>query len=343
LIGGEVSTVESLTKRRVSEEELARLVDRGFGPARVAGWCELTGGTYNAVYAVGLDDGREFVLKVAPPPGLKLLTHEVDLLRTEVDFYQRAARAGVPVPEVAYADFNREMVETDYAFLSLIPGDELRVLQADLPAPEVAAVRVELAALAARLHTVTGPAYGYPLRGSRSWQPTWRGAFGAMVDDILADARRLGKPLPATPDRIGELMHRHAEVLDDVDHPALVHFDLWDGNVFVTRGGDGARVAGLIDGERAFFGDPVAEFVSMALFRDLEEVPELLAGYAEGSGVPFTLTASVRRRLNLYTAYLYVIMAIEGATRGWHEPARLEHETWLVEKLDHQLALLSAR
>jgi hypothetical protein len=69
----------------------------------------------------------------------------------------------------------------DYAFLSLVPGDDLHTLQADLPAPEVAAVRMEVAALAARLHTVTGPAYGYPLRGSRSWQRTWRGAFGAMV------------------------------------------------------------------------------------------------------------------------------------------------------------------
>jgi aminoglycoside phosphotransferase (APT) family kinase protein len=332
-----------LTKRRVSEGELARLVDRGFGPARVAGWRELTGGTYNAVYAVGLDDGRELVLKVAPPPGLKLLTHEAELLRTEVYFYRRAARAGLPVPEVAYADFGRELVGTDYAFLSVVPGDELRALQAGLPAAQVAAVRRELAALTARLHTVTGPAYGYPLRGSRSWQPTWRGAFGAMADDILADARQLGKPLPTTPDRIGELMRRHAEVLDDVDRPVLVHFDLWDGNVFVTRDGGAARVAGLIDGERAFFGDPVAEFVSMALFRDLDEVPELLAGYAAGGGAPVELTASVRRRLNLYTTYLYVIMAIEGATRGWHEPARLEFETWLLEKLDHQLALLSAR
>lgn len=333
--------MDSLTKRRVSEEELVRLVDRGLGTARVAAWRELTGGTYNAVYAVGLDDGRELVLKVAPPPGLKLLTHEVDLLRTELHFYKRAAPTGVPVPEVVYADFGREIVETDYAFLSLVPGDDLHTLQADLPAPVVGAVRMEVAALTARLHTVTGPAYGYPLRGSRSWQPTWRGAFGAMVDDILTDARRLGKPLPATPDRISELMSRHAGVLDDVEYPALVHFDLWDGNVFVTLGGDGARVAGLIDGERAFFGDPVAEFVSMALFHDLEEMPELLAGYAEGSGAVFELTTSVRRRLNLYTTYLYLIMAIEGATRGWHEPARLEFETWLLEKLDHQLVLLS--
>jgi aminoglycoside phosphotransferase (APT) family kinase protein len=135
-------------------------------------------------------------------------------------------------------------------------------------------------------------------------------------------------------------MRRHAGVLDEVDRPALVHFDLWDGNVFVTRDGAAARVAGLIDGERAFFGDPVAEFISMSLFHELEEVPELLAGYAEGSDAPITLTPGVRRRLNLYTTYLYVIMAIEGATRGWHDPARLEFEARLLDKLDHQLALL---
>jgi hypothetical protein len=91
---------DSRTKRRVTAAELAALTARAFGPGgRPAAARELTDGAYNAVYAVTVD-GRELILKVAPPPGLKLLTHEVDLLRTEVEFYHRAGPAGVPVPEV---------------------------------------------------------------------------------------------------------------------------------------------------------------------------------------------------------------------------------------------------
>lgn len=323
----------STTKRPVTEEELAAMVRRGMSSGmsgEVKSWAELTGGSYNAAYAVTLADGRELVLKVAPDPRLRLLTHEVDLMRTEVDFYRRAGAVGVPVPEVVYADFTRTLLECDYAFLSRVPGESLEAVKAHMSESELAALRAELAGITARLHAVTGPAYGYPLRGSRSWQPTWRAAFGAMVDDILADARRLGSELPAPPDRIGELMHRNDDALDTVDRPALVHYDLWDGNVFVADG----RITGLIDGERAFFGDPVAELVSLALFRDLAEVPEVLAGY------PIELTAGVRRRLTLYTTYLYLIIGVEGATRSFAGPEYDAFRRRVLGLLDEQLGRL---
>ena len=326
--------MDSLTKRPITEDELLTLVRHCFGSrAEVAQWSELTGGTYSATYRVLLRGGPDLVLKVAPPPGLKLLTHEVHLMRTEVDFYTRAAAAGVPVPRVWRADLDRRVLDADYLFMQRFTGSLLSTVDGR-PA------RRELGAIAARLHTVTGPRYGYPLRDSRSWQPTWRGAFLAMVDDILDDARRLGTELPATPDRIAELVGRHGDLLDEVRRPALIHYDLWDGNVFLTQDGDGWRVEGLIDGERAFFGDPLAEFVSLALLRDVEDEPELLAGYAEQAGAPVELTAGARRRIGLYTVYLYLIMVTEGKTRGYDTPRHEEMRRQVLGLLDAQLSAL---
>jgi Ser/Thr protein kinase RdoA (MazF antagonist) len=122
------------------------------------------------------------------------------------------------------------------------------------------AVPSTVATAATSLHRASGEAYGYPLRGSRSEQPTWRAAFGAMVADILDDAVRLDSALPMSPEKIGDLLRRHADLLDDVRRPALVHFDLWDGNVFVRPDARlGWTVTGLIDGERALYGDPVSD------------------------------------------------------------------------------------
>lgn len=345
--------MDSLTKWPVSADELAALVRRGFGErAEVADWSELTAGTYNAAYRVTVAGGAagepvDLVLKVAPDPRLKLLTHEVDLMRTEVDFYDRAGAVGVPVPRVAFVDFSRTMLDTDYVFLSLIPGIPLNIAVEQLSTSELAALRAELAAITARLHAVRGPAFGYPLRGSNSWQPTWRAAFCAMVDDLLADALRLDSELPMPVARIGELIHHNADALDTVEHPALVHFDLWDGNVFVERteveptGKAGWRVTGLIDGERAFFGDPVAELVSLTLLRDPANEPDVLAGYAAGGGPPIELTDDgVRRRLALYTSYLYLIMGIEGVTRGFDPATHDEFRRWVLTLLSAQLALL---
>lgn len=330
--------MDSLTKRRVSDDELAAIVDHGFGTgACVAAWDELTDGSYSAAYAVTLDDGQELILKIAPPPDLKLLTHEVDLMRTEVEVYAQCASVGVPAPAVVVAGFDRRVLGTDYVFLTRVPGEPLDQASETMTDGERQAAIGQAAALGARLHRVTGTAFGYPLRGSGTWRPTWRAAFGAMTDDLIADAERLGAPLPTAPERIAALMRRHADALDEVRRPALVHFDLWEGNIFVARTpGGGWRVTGLIDAERAFYGDPVAELVSLTLLREVEEMPDVLDGFAAGSGEPLRLTGPVRRRIALYRSYLYLIMAIEGRTRGW------EDRDWIGEPLDTQLALLAA-
>jgi aminoglycoside phosphotransferase (APT) family kinase protein len=348
--------MDSLTKRRMSEDELDAVVREGFGAAaQMTAWAELPEGTYNAAYTVTLTDpDLELVLKVAPDPRVELLTYEVDLMRTEAEFYRSAGAVGVPVPEVVLSDFTRRLVETDYIFLARLPGTPLNTVGHEMSGGELAGIRRELAGITARLHTVTGAAFGYPLRRSRSWQPAWRGAFGAMIDDLLADAVRLRSELPASPAYISALVHAHDDVLDEVESPVLVHFDLWDGNVFVDNRPTGDwRITGLIDGERTFFGDPVAELVSLALYRDVDEVPELLAGYADASAQApdwlsvasgaSALTDSGRRRFLLYSAYLYLIMAVEGVTRGFVAPEHDASRARAVERLDVQLERLGRR
>jgi aminoglycoside phosphotransferase (APT) family kinase protein len=96
----------------------------------------------------------------------------------------------------------------------------------------------------------------------------------------------------------------------------LVHFDLWDGNILVESGPARHRIGALIDAERAFWGDPLAEFVSLALYGDIERDAAFLDGYrAAGGAISFDIAA--RQRLSLYRAYLYLIMWVETAPRGF--------------------------
>jgi fructosamine-3-kinase len=183
---------------------------------------------------------------------------------------------------------------------------------------------------------VTDPLFGYPRRDGHTRSSSWRTSFLSIVDDVLADAVEYRRELPAPAPAIRTLIHRHAPLLDDVTTPVLVHFDLWDGNVFVLPGAQPA-IEGIIDGERAFYGDPVAELSSLALFADPADLPGLLDGFL---GRP--LRERERIRLRLYTAYLYLIMVTEDATRGFdpesHEPVRLA----VLELLDQELSALSA-
>ncbi len=218
-----------------------------------AGWAAARN---NRVFRVSAREG-EFVLKVSPgdQPGL---TYERSLMRTETEFCTLGS-AVAPVPQVVHTDFSRSLVDGDVILATCLPGAPLYG-RSDVDRPRI---RRQLGCAVAALHDVTGPGFGYPQLGLHE---TWTEAFFGMFDAVLADADRYGVPLP----EIRSLVHRHAARFDEVARPALVHFDLWDGNVLADE-------TGLVDGERAFWGDPVADFVSLALFREIDA--DFLTGY----------------------------------------------------------------
>ncbi|GAB2914397.1 phosphotransferase family protein [Streptomyces mayteni] len=275
----------------------AELAVAGLTEADIAERTPLTGGTYNALYLLRLTDGRRLVLKQPPPPDTPGLTHERRLLVGEAEFYRAAARAGVPVPAVV--SWNE-----DHLLMTECPG----VSWNDAPptsGAERARLRRELGALVRRLHAVHGPGFGYP-SGAVPPSADWRGTFTAMLDAVLADADRYAAPLPVPTARIRALASAVAPVLDEVTTPALVHFDLWAGNVLLADG----RISALIDGERMFWGDPLADFASLCLLAPLDD--DLLAGYGAAAFSP-----AERLRMALYRTYLDVIMLTEGAPRAY--------------------------
>ncbi len=186
-------------------------------------------------------------------------------------------------------------------------------------------LRAEVGRQVAIVHTITGSGFGYPSAPLRS---SWRAAFLEMADAVLADAGQFAVPLPRPAAQIRELLAAQAPVLDQVQTPVLVHFDLWDGNILVDMGQGAPRIGGLIDAERAFWGDPLAEFVSLALFADIEQDPAVLRGYRQAGGT-VSFDAAARLRLSLYRAYLYLIMWVEAAPRK-SDAARLDRLRHLV-------------
>jgi aminoglycoside phosphotransferase (APT) family kinase protein len=314
-----IRVVHSDSKRKLSRSQLAEVVRRVLS-ADLVDHVELTDGMFNAAYRLTTDDGRDVVLKVAPSADTPLLTHERGIMRTEAMAFRLMAEHGLPVPDVLHA-------EDGLLVLSALDGGSWSSLQERLTPEAHAVLRRELGAIVARLHRIEGTSFGYP-RGPGG--DTWRGAFLAMVAAVLADAARFAVDLP---DGLAEWFQARSAVLDEVTTPVLVHFDLWRGNVFVDPAEP--RVVGIIDPERAFWGDPVADFVSLALFGEIEDEPDFLAGYG---GV--ALTPAMRYRFRLYRVYLYLIMIVEGAPRGYVGADHEEAVRFYREKLADDLRFL---
>ncbi|MFH9984516.1 phosphotransferase family protein [Streptomyces luteogriseus] len=298
------------------------LEEAGLDPGRLAHLAPLTGGTYNTVEELRLTDGGRYVLKVPPAAAVPGLRHEKRLLVSEAEFYRSAARADVPAPhEVSAGD--------DFLLMTAVPGEPW---DGTLTDAEQTALRTELGRQVARLHRVTGPGFGYPSGALGPLVPDWRTAFTAMFDAVLDDARRYGARLPRPVDAVARTAASAYGALDEVTDPCLVHFDLWRGNILVDRADAGARIGGLIDGERMFWGDPLADFVSLALLGDIRQDEEFWAGYREAGGRA-RFDTGARLRLALYRAYLYLIMLTETVPREAGE----EQRRWVQERVAPEL------
>ncbi|BBC38829.1 hypothetical protein SGFS_101230 [Streptomyces graminofaciens] len=312
----------------MGEEERARLIleAAGLPPGSLAERRPLSGGTYNTVEELRLTDGTRLVVKIPPPPTTPGLAHERALLTAEAEFCRAAATVGVPAPEVvAAASTGRHLL------LTHCPGGSWEGLEPG----QIAALRRELGGLVARLHRVTGPGFGYPSGALGPLAPDWRTAFVTMYDAVLADARRYQAWLPVPVDEAARTAKAAYDTLDEVTVPRLVHFDLWNGNILVEQGssqGSAPRIGGLIDGERMFWGDPLADFVSLALLDDIERDEPFLSGYREAGG-DVAFTPSTRRRYALYRSYLYLIMLVESVPRASGE----EHDAWARKVVAPQL------
>jgi fructosamine-3-kinase len=90
--------------------------------------------------------------------------------------------------------------------------------------------------------------------------------------------------------------------------PRFCEWDLWGSNVMVHDD----RITGIIDHERAFWGDPIMEAGFLAAGSVSAGDPSgFLAGYGRG---PLTPDELDRRRL--YNLHLFLIMVIETFYRG---------------------------
>ncbi|MFF0309533.1 phosphotransferase family protein [Streptosporangium sp. NPDC004379] len=324
--------MESRTKRRLTGADLDALARRTLGSGVTAS-TELTDGYANAVWRLTLRDGREVILKTAPPPEMEQLGYERRLLRTEAMVYRLAGPAGVPCAELLAADLDDPVLGGDHLFLSALDGVPWN--HAGLGETDERAVRRELGGLLARLNAVTGDVYGYPYAGLTG--ATWREAFLTMTGAVLADAHRYATSLPRPAGEISGVIAANAGALDEVTEPRLVHFDVWPGNVFLTTAGGRPRIQALIDHERAFWGDPLAEFVTPTIFGELEESDEIVAGYRDAGGT-VAFTDAARTRITLYRLYLALILLVEEGPRQYPEeeyaPLRAQAAAELTGALD---------
>ncbi|WP_440962117.1 phosphotransferase family protein [Paenibacillus nitricinens] len=305
--------MESFTKTKLTTEQQSDLVGATFGShVSIQRSTELTGGYFNAAYDLLLSDGRDMILKIAPSAEADTLSYEHDIMSVEVAAMRLMKSNGtVPVPEVYAYDNSKEMISSEFFFMEKIVGQPYNEIKEELSSQQRMSIEEELGRYSRLINEIPGERFGLfsastPVKGT-----SWRETFKHLIMNLLEDAHRLKVEMPIPLESVEAEIKIRLHVMDAVVKPRLIHWDLWDGNVFVREG----RIVALIDWERALWGDPLMEYY----FRYIENSEHFCRGYGDSFDSPNECA-----RKKLYDLYIDLIYFIECYSRKYDSQGHLK-------------------
>ncbi|MBN2149923.1 MAG: aminoglycoside phosphotransferase family protein [Candidatus Lokiarchaeota archaeon] len=312
--------MKSKTKPSVTPAQIQALVDKHFGDGAVVGnHCELTGGWFNAAFRVGIPSkGLDLVLKVAPAPGSKTFTYEQKAMETEVAMLRMlAGHPAIPAPKLHAVDFDGDVVPSKCFFVDFFTGPPWNRVRGRVGRASHATLEREFAAIQMAINAIKGDHFGFlvPNDDGRVKSETWYGAFSELVSILLEDYARFGIKVPAFATAAARRLPEHERSFVDVDGPSLVHWDLWEGNIFLEQREDGYHIQGVTDFERALWAEP---YIEVSFW-----TPKRHAALVDCYGREAFEARDVQIRRAFYDLYLAMVMYLEQFSRGY---------SWLFSK-----------
>ncbi|HET6737847.1 MAG TPA: aminoglycoside phosphotransferase family protein [Kribbella sp.] len=246
---------EDAFQQSLSGTEILAICRRAFGEdVRATGAVELGLGGYNTVYRVELESGP-VILRVAPRESVQYGS-ERQLMRNEYAATPWLAVIAPLMPRILAVDWSHDVVDRDWMIQSCLSG---------LPAPEHlghyprsgrTTFFRQLGAITRTVHDVPGPHFGPPAGPTfTSWSALVIDSFEQIADDLEhagldADDVRTAATI-ATRDR---------QLLDEIREPRLLTGDLWTVNCMLDADAPEPLISGVLDFDRAEFGDPAADW-----------------------------------------------------------------------------------
>ena len=258
-------------------------------------------GKHNTLYFV-MGAADELVLRISPPDDAGFLFYERRMMDQEPHLHALLrAQTTVPVPEILAYDDTRTLLDRDYLLMERLPGQALN--GAPLSGRQVEGVLEQVGRYLAQMHGLVADRYGY-LGAHRpmSPQPTWADAFTVMWNKLLDDIVACGGYTAEEAGSFRRLLHVYRPHFDRPVPASLLHMDVWSQNILVD---DGGRVTGLVDLDRALWGDPEIEYAVLD-YCGISE-PAFWRGYGGARDTSFS--AQIRARFYLlYEVQKYIVI-----------------------------------
>ncbi|MBQ9119918.1 MAG: aminoglycoside phosphotransferase family protein [Lachnospiraceae bacterium] len=314
----------ALTKNQQTMEKIREMAGKAFQGKEIRDCQELTEGMCNVAYRITFTDGSNTILKIAAADTSGYMTNEIHLMSAEVKAMELAEKA-LPgmIAQVYEHDASKTLCSGEYFFMQVLEGENFFLKSGSMSEEEKSEINKQIGRLVRRLATISGEYFG--LLGDEEHRFRTQYEFlRYLLSNVTMDADRKEVEYFTTGAELLALLERDKHIFDEVTVPAFVHYDMWEGNVFIK----GQKVTGIIDWERALFGEPLME----DRFRRHTRNAAFLRGYGQES-----FTESEMRRIYWYDVLLYLTMMTEGKYRGYADDSQYQ---WVAPLFQASLAEL---
>ena len=271
-------------KNKLTYEQLNLICQHGFGSGvKLNSVQPLEGGTFNETYLIDLDGKPRLILRVAPPATPDVYWDDVALMRREYHILPFFASIADLMPRVMLTDFTHQIVERDYMFQTFIEGERWSEIESTLSSEKNNKLWNQCGRIVRRIHNTTGERFGYPYPGPqfKSWSELILDRFAKISESLMIHQLEI----PAFT-IISDIAHANASLLDEIQTPCLLHGDLWTFNLLIQQETSGPTITGVLDVERAWWGDPLADWIMflLAIRSNETEWQGQISAFSDGYG-----------------------------------------------------------
>ena len=236
---------------------------RGFGASlQIESFQELGGGTFNTAYLITFTGPHKVILRVAPPHTAETAWEDAFLMRSEHAMQPYFAPVTTLMPKTLLVDFTHQLIDRDYMFQTFIEGERWDHVWDELTPDENNILWDEFGTIMKQIHEVRGERFGLPLPEFQFER--WSQAVIDRLERTLQAAKELQLAITDLEQILG-IVRAHPGQLDEVQIPRLLHGDLWAFNLLIARDENGPRIVGVLDADRAWWGDPMADWTMFIL------------------------------------------------------------------------------
>ena len=308
----------AITKNRQSDETISLMAKKAFPDKNVAAVKELTEGMCNVTYDITFEDESSCILKIAAKDRSGNTSNEINLMKAEITAMKLVSGScPFKVADILFYDDSNTVCDGNYFFMEKLPGDNFFKVRGDMSEDQIAVIDTEIGKISRELTKVRNPEFGF--LGDDKRFVSLYDFVKYMLLNLISDAKKRDIDIVYDEQTFMSLLEKDKAAFASVLDASLVHWDMWEGNVFVKEG----HVSGIIDWERALWGEPFMD----DRFRMHNRGEYFLEGFGQTSFSEDELT-----RMRWYDITLYLTMMIEVYYREFEDEGQYHWAREMLEK-----------